>query len=1552
MNTHCPQSIQTMSELMDFASVPYHIITPKDAAPIIEIVQDTMLGAYRITKDHIRINDKTMANLQMVNSYFNGSLPEPDDKDANMYTGRQAYSIVLPPSLFLKVKNKKGDMVTIEDSVITGGAIDKQAFTKTSKGIIPILFHDYGPFEVRRFMDNTQRLICRWLVTSGFSVGISDLVIPQSITDDIKKKIHDKKTDAYKKIEDVRKGDLTNNSMMNNHDHMESEIKNILNDLNSLVSKLVTEALDDNDNRMVNMIKSGSKGKDQNVAQMIANVGQQNVDGKRVAYGFTDRTLPHYSKYDDGPDARGFVENSFISGLTPQEVFFHAMGGREGLIDTAVKSVTGETPIIIMEDNVPKYVKIGDWIDDHLEKSHNDVQHFEERQMELLLLNKSKVFIPTTDEDGTVTWGEVTHVTRHDPGTELYQIKTSGGKSVIVTESKSLLIWHEELGKFKEVLTPEIKVGDYVPVTATLMTPPTVVSSVEMSKYFPKNEYIHGTEFNKAKKCVRSAMYSKMKIPSGWWNANNGTSFTLPYPSKARLTRALGRSNTVNIKDGCIYPYHATREHSLMPDSFSLNLENGIFIGLYLSEGSSCDHSGQVSITNLDETIKIFVKEWFNKYAITNCEVTRTNKIGGTSSSVIGFSSLLARFFDGFVGHGAHHKYVPDVAFVAPEEFVVGILNGYFSGDGTISNNSVEAGSASARLTEGISMLCTRIGVFGKIFTTQVKQNNFGTENIAPSHRITIRAQWAKAFAEKVSLLHPEKNEKLKTLKCSDSHRNFTQHNDVVLDKIVEINIIDVAKYPKVYDLTIPSTLNFGLANGLQVRDTSETGYIQRRLVKAMEDCKIYYDQTVRNASGNIVQFIYGEDGMEGTKIENQSYPILETSSIDMDRMYFMRSDDKVEKYLTKEAKKTLKTEKEWMKRCEAHYQDILKDREDIIVRVFKKSNDIQIYFPIAFNRIIESAYQRSKSIGAHVLPTNLTPGYVLDTIDRLIDTLYVIKDQGVQFLHVLLRLHLSPKPMILKYRFSKEVFDFIVSEIERCFQEAVAAPGEMVGIIAAQSIGEPATQLTLDSFHVSGTAAAVKATSGVPRLKELLSVSKNIKTPSLTIYLLRDIGTIVDAINVEEADGSTINDPRIAEMKDRALIVRKQLEITRLSDLLDETELYWDHPGDGLDTSMEEDKGLLDVYREFEAIQRCQSVSPWVLRMKINKDRLQAAGLTMMDIYIRLYEAYNNAMECVFSDDNAKDLVFRIRLTPEKEKKKAVVSAPEEEVEVRDEEGREDDPTTVVEEEVITEDDNVASLKALEHNIAHNLLLKGVPSIKKVSMRSRERKEYDETTMKFRTLTEWIMDTDGSNLLDILCNPNIDATRTISNDVWEIFEAFGIEAARTALYNEIMGVIRESSINYRHIALLIDTMTHKGSLMSIDRHGINRGDVGPLAKSSFEETTDMLINASVFSDYDKINGVSANIMLGQLPPCGTGDSEILLDEDRYIAILQELAKKNKKKEEIEEEEEPLEESTPFPEAEEYQMSNPCDISELGFDHKIPSMTQGKVTMRLPDAPF
>ena len=92
------------------------------------------------------------------------------------------------------------------------------------------------------------------------------------------------------------------------------------------------------ENRLVSMVRAGSKGGTVNIAQMVACLGQQNPEGKRIPLGFTDRTLPHYKKYDDSAEARGFVESSFIRGLSPQEFFFHAMSGREGLIDTAVKT--------------------------------------------------------------------------------------------------------------------------------------------------------------------------------------------------------------------------------------------------------------------------------------------------------------------------------------------------------------------------------------------------------------------------------------------------------------------------------------------------------------------------------------------------------------------------------------------------------------------------------------------------------------------------------------------------------------------------------------------------------------------------------------------------------------------------------------------------------------------------------------------------------------------------------------------------------------------------------------------------------------------------------------------------------------------------------------------------------------------------------------------------------------------------------------------------------------------------------------------------------------
>ncbi len=328
MNMHFPQNIQTMGELKDLARIPFMIISPKSSKPIIEVVQDILVGSYRITNDNVKLSNKVVSNLQMVNSYFDTKL-----KNKKEFTGKEIFSMILPPGFF--IKNRKLDIV---DSLIKDGKLDKKSFQSISNGLIPVIYHDYGPYEAKRFMDNTQRLICRWLMLDGFSVGISDLVMQDETNEQIKAKIKELKQKAYKDLSEFRKGNLNNNSISNNEAFVEANIIKTLNNINKDVSSICLSKIQDDSNRMINMIRSGSKGKENNVAQMIGCVGQQNFEGKRISYGFTQRTLPHYTKYDDGPDARGFVENSFIHGLTPQEVFFHAMGGREGLIDTAVKT--------------------------------------------------------------------------------------------------------------------------------------------------------------------------------------------------------------------------------------------------------------------------------------------------------------------------------------------------------------------------------------------------------------------------------------------------------------------------------------------------------------------------------------------------------------------------------------------------------------------------------------------------------------------------------------------------------------------------------------------------------------------------------------------------------------------------------------------------------------------------------------------------------------------------------------------------------------------------------------------------------------------------------------------------------------------------------------------------------------------------------------------------------------------------------------------------------------------------------------------------------------
>ena len=1065
MNMHLPQNIAAEIELRHLAAIPYQMVSPSSNSPIIGIFQDSLLGSYRFTRDKLYFTRREAMNLLM-------SFPRVDIDKLSHYGDRiPSFAIIsqIMPPLSMKQKTKlygdgedyntSNNVLEIRAGEYVRGHMEKGVLGSGTKGILHRVCNDFGNMAASNFVDDLQNIVTEYMKTSSYSVGISDLIADMTTQKQIIDVITQQKREVQTLIDRVQLGIFENNTANTNAVEFEKQVNAILNKASEESGKIGRKNLDKN-NKFVTIVKCGSKGSDLNISQMISCLGQQNVDGKRISYGFDSRTLPHFTKFDDSPGARGFVENSYIQGLTAPQLFFHAMGGRIGLIDTACKSVTWETPIVIIENNTPIYTEIGRWIDAKLDAAApENIEKHTERNMELLNLDNT-VYIPTTDENGIVTWGELTAVTRHDPGEKLYEVTTHGGRKVTVAESNSLLIWNGTT--FEPMHSPQVKVGDFMPVTAELCAAPIQIDYVDMSKYLFKTNFIYGSEFNKAIKHMTEKMEDRKKIPTGWWNDNNGTIFTLPYSKKSSLQRTYIRSNIDNIKGGYIYPYHAARVETFIPDKFELNTENGIFIGLFLAEGNASKTS--VTITNNNVNIRSFVKRWFEKYSIKFEERQRENKIGGITTTIRGNSSILSEFITKFVGKGSQNKFVPNEAFVAPDEFVVGLLNGYYSGDGHISKNSIDVCSASSRLIEGISMLCSRFGIFGRIFKTQLKKNNLNTKNIKPSYRYVISAQWARIFTEKITLLEEKKNIKMCSIKWRNKHMNFSTQNNVILDKIVEINVIGVEKHPKLYDVTVPSTLNFGLANGLQVRDTSSTGYIQRRLIKAMEDLKMEYDMTVRNSKGKIIQFTYGDDGADTIRVESQNIPLTGMSLEDIYSHYDMMLDDAATKlvYTKSTATRITRQMEETRKKCTEYINNAITNREQLMEHVFKYKNENEVRCPVAFHYIISNV-QGQMHLGANTL-VDITPLEAFQMIEHNLEKLKKLKySQPTEMFIILYNFYLNPKELLIVKRFHRKALVLLLEQINLIYKQALVNPGEMVGVIAGQSIGEPTTQMTLN---------------------------------------------------------------------------------------------------------------------------------------------------------------------------------------------------------------------------------------------------------------------------------------------------------------------------------------------------------------------------------------------------------------------------------------------------------------------------------------------------------
>ncbi len=439
---------------------------------------------------------------------------------------------------------------------------------------------------------------------------------------------------------------------------------------------------------------------------------------------------------------------------------------------------------------------------------------------------------------------------------------------------------------------------------------------------------------------------------------------------------------------------------------------------------------------------------------------------------------------------------------------------------------------------------------------------------------------------------------------------------------------------------------------------------MQRRLINALEHLKIEYDLTVRDPHGNIIQYVYGDDGIDPAKSDHGD-------AVNITRL--VESESVVD---------------EGVKTSEAEMRDLL------------------LKFKEKMNPKLTQEIEAS----------------------------------------------------LLNYPLSKTGIKKVVHKIMDLFEKAMIEPGEAAGVVTAQSIGEPGTQMTLRTFHFAGVKER-NVTLGLPRLIELVDARKKPVTPTMDIYL--------------------DNEHKLS--REKALEVAKRIIFTRISDLVNKVDT--DYSGN--------------------------------LSFFFSEKKIADRGTSLQEIH-EVLKSSKKRYEVTINEDS---LVIKISLSQEPD---------------------------------------AQTLLTLRNKLL-NARVKGVPDIERVTIVKQN--------------DEWVIQTAGSNLAKVVLVEGIDVSRITTNNVFEIWQTLGIEAARTALVKEVTNTLEEQGleVDIRHIMLVADLMTSKGYLQQIGRHGIAGTKTSVLARAAFEITVPTIARAALEGQVEPLKGVTENVIVGATVPVGTG---------------------------------------------------------------------------------
>jgi DNA-directed RNA polymerase subunit A' len=336
MNLHVPQSEEAQAEAMHLMKVQGQIISPRYGAPIMGGIRDYITGAFLLTRDSAKLSKQDFMNLAYIGGY-RGELSLGDQM-----SGKELVSLFLPKGFdFVGTSKWAGGNrkdVLITQGKLVSGVIDKATIgAEEADSILHRVAKDYGPDAVKSMLDSLLKIFKEYLTRRGFSYGYDELEIPDSVKRQLKEVVKEAHDNVIKWINMYREGKLPVVKGVKLEDMLENYIMNELSKSRDRAAKIVEKVIKE-DNAGLIMARSGARGSSLNLGQMMAMLGQQSIRGKRITRGYSQRAISHYKRGDISPEATGFVSNSFRDGLTPLEFFFHAMAGREGLVDTAVRT--------------------------------------------------------------------------------------------------------------------------------------------------------------------------------------------------------------------------------------------------------------------------------------------------------------------------------------------------------------------------------------------------------------------------------------------------------------------------------------------------------------------------------------------------------------------------------------------------------------------------------------------------------------------------------------------------------------------------------------------------------------------------------------------------------------------------------------------------------------------------------------------------------------------------------------------------------------------------------------------------------------------------------------------------------------------------------------------------------------------------------------------------------------------------------------------------------------------------------------------------------------